>query len=69
MEARNPGCDVVESAGYFPILHEYLLLSIEIHLRDLQLNITPVILEGLGNKKSDMSSCDLYDWDGRNDLE
>jgi hypothetical protein len=40
-----------------------------IDLRDLQLNITPGMLEGLGNKKSDMSDCDLCDRDGRNDLE
>jgi len=38
-------------------------------LKGLAIKYNPSYDRKVGNKKSDMSGCDLCDWDARNDLE
>jgi hypothetical protein len=38
-------------------------------LKGLAIKYNPSYARRVGNKKSDMSGCDLCDWDARNDLE
>ena len=37
--------------------------------KGLAIKYNPSYARRVGNKKSDMSGCDLCDWDARNDLE
>jgi len=49
---------------------ESVELSVREHLiKGLAIKYNPSYARRVGNKKSDMSGCDLCDWDARNDLE
>ena len=80
--AREKGCTLIVSnnQGIYAEVNQYptqLIVRAAFNdgLRNLQLNITPVILDNpsyprrLGNRFSDMSGGDLCDRDARNNIE